>query len=79
MYAFVIQSNCLLYLTLGILYYISPMYGLFFHFIVVKFLFLFICLCILYIYLLQNFGVLYTILSLVVIHIGKLVMYSSCI
>ena len=43
MFIYVIQSNCCLYFILGILSYISPMCGLFFHFIVVTFVFLLIC------------------------------------
>ena len=37
MFVYVIQYNCWLYFILGILSYIYPMYGLFFHCIVVTF------------------------------------------
>ena len=59
--------------------HISSIYGLFFHCIVATFIFLFIFLWILYLFLLLHVGVLRTIFSLVVIHLGNLAMHTSCI
>ena len=57
--------------------YVSPMYGLFFQCIFVKFIFLFSLM--LYIWLLRYVFVLHTIFSLFDPHLGNLVMYISCI
>ena len=48
MFVYVIQSSCWLWFILGILSYISPMYGLFSHCIVFTFTFVLICIWILY-------------------------------
>ena len=58
--------------------YISPMCGLFFRCIIVTFTILFICLWMLSLCLLLYFGVLYTIFTLVVLHIGRRVMHIYC-
>ena len=75
MFVYVIQSNCWLYLILVILSYISPMYGLFFHFIFITFAFLLICLWMLYMCLLRYAGVLNMLCPLVVYKLGSF----SCI
>ena len=85
----VVQSTNWLYLILGVLlyfilvflFYISPLYWLFYHCVVVKYLFVSMCMWMLYIYiyicLLWYVFLLCTIYSSVVIHIEKLVMYIS--
>ena len=75
----VIQYNNWLYFILVILFYISPMYCLLFYCIVITFVFVFKCFWMLYLCLMQYFVVLHTILSLVVLRIGKLFMNISCI
>ena len=72
-----IQSNFWLYFVLGVLIYISPLHGSFHHCAIVTYVFLFICLWILYLFLLWYVCLLHRIYSLVVIHIGKLVMQYS--
>ena len=74
-----IQFNCWLYLILGIFSYIYPIYGLFFHCIIITFKIVLICFWMLYLCLLLYVGVLHTLLSLVVINIGKLLIHISCI
>ena len=78
MFVYVILSNCWLYFILCILYYISPMYGLLFHCIVVKFVFALICLWMLCLCLIQYVGVVHMIFPLVVLHLGKLVIRIYC-
>ena len=59
-------------LHLGILLYISPVYGLFHHYFIVTFVFVLICFWMLYIWLLWYVCVLHTIRSLVTLHIWEL-------
>ena len=75
----VMQSNCWLYLILGTLSYVSPVCGLFFQCIVIKFTFVLIFLWILNLCLLWYFCVLHKICSLVVLYIGNISMHISCI
>ena len=63
----------------GILFYISPVYGLFHHCVIVTYVFALIFLWMIYLRKLQYFCVLHRICSLVALHIGNLVMYISCI
>ena len=79
MFVHVIQSNCWLYFILVILKYVFPMYGLFFHFIVIKFTFSLICLWMVYLSLLWYVCVIHTIWYLLVLHLGNFVMNISCI
>ena len=67
MFVNIIQFNCWLYFILGIFSDISPMYGLLFHCIVVKFITVLICLWILYLCLLQYVDVLHSICFLFVL------------
>ena len=76
---YVIQYNCWLNFILGICSYISPIYGLLFHCVAVKFTIVLIFVLVLYLCLLQYVGVLYTILSLVALHLDKFVIHISCI
>ena len=78
-FVYVIQPNCWFYSILGIFYYISPMFGLFFHCIVVTFELALIFLWMSYICLLQHVGVLHNIYSLVLLHIGNIVSHILCI
>ena len=71
MCVYFVQSNWWLYLILGI--------GLFYHVTIITLAVAFICLWILYPCLLKYVGVIYTIYSLVVFNIGKIVIYISCI
>ena len=66
-----IQSTCWLYLLLRIVFYISPVHGLFYHCVVVKYEFLLIRLCISYQFLLQYVCLPYTNYYFVWIHIGR--------
>ena len=77
MFVYFVQSTHWLHLILGILFYIYPVIRLFYQWIFVTFLFEFICLCILYQCLQQYVCILYTIYSLVGLHIGNLVLYTS--
>ena len=79
MFVYVIQYNCWLYFILGFLPYISPMYRLCFHCTVITFTFLLLRLLMLYLCLLRYFGALHTICSLVLLHLGKIVIHISCI
>ena len=79
MFVYVVQPNFWLYLILGILTYISPMYGLFFHCIVVTFTPVLICLWMVYICLLIYVGVIHTIWYLVILHISNIIMHIYCI
>ena len=79
MFVNLIQYNCCSYLILVTFSYVSPMYGLFFHFIFIKFTFVLIWLWILYLWLLQYVCVIHTILSLVALHLGDIVMHISCL
>ena len=72
-----IPYNCRLYFILGIFSYISPIYGLFSHCIVVTFIFVLIFFWMLYLCLMQYAGVLHMVWCLVVLHIGNLVMQIS--
>ena len=62
-------------LHLGILLYLSPVNGLFHHCIIFAYVFLVILLWMLYLWLLRYVCVLYTIWSLVALHLGNLVMH----
>ena len=73
------QYNYWLYFILGILSYISHMYGLVYHCIVVTFTIVLICLWMLYICLPWYVGVLHIICSLVALNIEKLVMHITYI
>ena len=55
MFVYVIQSNHWLYFILVILFYISPVYGLLYQYIVVTFVFVLICFWMLYLCLLPFF------------------------
>ena len=79
MFVYVIQSNFLVVLHLGYLFYFSPVHGLLYHSIIVASDFVFICLLMLYPCLLICVGIIYTIYSLVVIHLGNIVIHISCI
>ena len=79
MFLHVIQYNYSLYFIMGILSYISPMYGLLHHCAVVISTFLLIYLWISYIFLLKYVCVLHKICSYVVLHIGNHVMNIYCI
>ena len=72
MFVYVIQYNFCLYFILVILFYTSPVHGLFYRFIIVTSDLVFICLWILYPCFLWYVGVIYTIYSLVVLHLGKI-------
>ena len=78
-FVYVIQSNCRLYLILDFFLYIYPMFGLLFQCIVVILIFVLIFFVMLYICLLWYVGVIHTICSLVVPHIGNIVIHISCI
>ena len=58
-------------------FYISPVHGLVYHCVVVTFAFVLICLWILNLCLLKCFCVIYMIYYLVLIHIGRLVVYIT--
>ena len=75
MFVYFILYSCCLYFILVILSYISPMYGLLFHCIVVTPTILLIYWWMLYLCLIRYVHVLSTICSLVVIHSGNNVMY----
>ena len=79
MFVNLVQYNCCSYFILVTFSYVSPMYGLFFHFIFIKFTFVLIWLWILYLWLLQYVCVIHTILSLVALHLGDIVMHISCL
>ena len=77
MFVYVIWYTFLLYFILGILFYISLVHGLFYHFIIVISLSVLICLWMLYPCFLWYVGVIYRIYSLVVLHIEKIVINIS--
>ena len=79
MFVYIIQYTNWLYFILGILFYISSVYGLFYQYTVVKFEFILILLWMLYLCLLQYVCVINTICSLVVLHIWNLVIQISYI
>ena len=58
-------------------FYVFPVYGLFYLYIVITFLFVFISLLMLYLCLLKYVFVLYTLYSLVVLHIGNICIHIS--
>ena len=60
-FLYVIQYNSWLYFILGIFYYISTMYGLFCHCVIVTYAFVLICLWMLYLCSLQYVCVLHNI------------------
>ena len=78
-FVYAIQSNYWLYLILGIFFFSSPVNALLYHFIIVESTFLFICLWMLYPCFLRYVGVIYTIYSLVVIHLGNIANHIFCI
>ena len=75
-FVYIIQSNHFLCAVFGVLFYISPVSGLFYHCVVVKDDFELTCLWISYLFLLQFIFLLYTIYSLVGIQIGKIFVYT---
>ena len=77
-FVYVKQSNCWLYFILVILFYISPVHGLLYHFVTVTSVFVFICLWMLYPRFLRYVGVIYTIYSLILIHLGRIFIYIYC-
>ena len=79
MFVYVIQSNCWLYFILVILSYISPMYGLLYSCFVIASAFVLIYLWRLYLCLPRYICEFYSIYSLIVIHLGELILNISCI
>ena len=68
----------LILLHLGYFLYISPVHGLFYHLIIVTYAFVFICLWMFYPFFLQYVCVTYTIYSLFVLHLGRIVIHIYC-
>ena len=79
MFVYVIQPNYWLYFILVIVSYLSLMYGLFFHCIVVTFTFALICLWMLYLCILQYVGVIHITYSVVVLNLGNIAVHISYI
>ena len=79
MFVYIIQYTCWLYLILGILSYIYPIYGLLFHCIVLTFAFVLIFLWMLYICLLRYAVLLHKVYYSVVLNLDNLVMHISCV
>ena len=78
-FVYVILYNHRFYFILGVWFYIAPVHGLFHHYIIVTYVLVFICLWMLYPCFLWFFCVLHKIYSLVVLHIGNVVMHIFCI
>ena len=75
MFVYVIKSTNRLYFILGVFFYISPVNGLFYHCVVVTSAFVSIYLWTLYLCLLWYVYVLHTIYYLILIRLGKRVIY----